>query len=346
MNSFVSDLEIKSHPSGFWPWTKFIALSKREFLDSRTSFFLIPVVIIGLTLLSLLLLLIKFETQDNVTINLDLDSGHFMVVEDNGVIKRDLFEDSHLQAQSEFARVFSDIVSGGVTVALWLILPFAVFFGLLGTLYDDRKDRSYLFWKSMPVSDSLEVLTKFSFYAFVGPAIFFMLAMLGGIAAMVLVTPFVWSHEGSALELLWAPAPFISMWVAAAGYYFLYVLWILPVLAWLLLASAYAPKAPMMFAVVPIIAVITMETIFTGGSTWLGEVLLKRIGTDFGEIALKTFEFESDQYFQSNIGFSIFTFKGAGHGLILTLASAKFWIGHLFTAAFLTSTVYLRRYRF
>lgn len=342
MNSFVSDLEIKSYPSGFWPWTKFIALSKREFLDSRTSFFLIPVVIIGLTLLSLLLLLIKFETQDNLMIN--LDSGHFVVVEDDGVIKRDLFEDSHLQAQSEFARVFSGIVSGGVSVALWLILPFAVFFGLLGTLYDDRKDRSYLFWKSMPVSDSLEVLTKFAFYAFVGPAIFFMLAMLGGIAAMVLVTPFVWLNGGSALELLWAPAPFISMWVAAAGYYFLYVLWIVPVLAWLLLASAYAPKAPMMFAVVPIIAVITMETVFTGGSTWLGEVLLKRISTDFGDIALKTFE--SDQYFQGNVGFNILTLKGVGHGLILTLASTKFWIGHLFTAAFLTSTVYLRRYRF
>lgn len=342
MNAFVSNLEIKSNPSHFRSWAKFIALSKREFLDSRTSFFLTPVVLIGLTLLSLLILLIKFETMGNLTIN--LDSGYFSVAEDNGVIKRNIFEYSDPQAKSEFARNFSGTVLGATSVGPLLILPFAVFFGLLGTLYDDRKDRSFLFWKSMPVSDSLEVLTKFAFYAFVGPAILFVLMMLGGIAAMVLVTPFVWLNGGSALELLWAPAPFISMWVAAAGLYCVYALWILPVLAWLLLASAYAPKAPMMFAVVPIIAVITMETIFTGGNTWFGETLVKRISTDFGFIVSAAFG--AGQSFQNSPEINFLTLKGVGHTLILTFASAKFWIGHLFTAAFLTGTVYLRRYRF
>ena len=40
------------------------------------------------------------------------------------------------------------------------MLGFVVFFYCLGSLYDERKDRSVLFWKSLPVSDRDTVLSK------------------------------------------------------------------------------------------------------------------------------------------------------------------------------------------
>src|SRR3546814_20822192 len=50
---------------------------------------------------------------------------------------------------------------------LVVVLGFVVFFYCLGALYDDRRDRSILFWKSLPVSDASTVLSK----VFSAPAI-------------------------------------------------------------------------------------------------------------------------------------------------------------------------------
>jgi ABC-2 type transport system permease protein len=41
-----------------------------------------------------------------------------------------------------------------------VVLSFVIFFYLLGALYDDRRDRSILFWKSLPLSDTSTVLSK------------------------------------------------------------------------------------------------------------------------------------------------------------------------------------------
>jgi len=323
-------------------WGKVPALLRREFLDSKTSFFHLPLVVIGLTLLVLLMLMISFEVRYGDDVALDLNNLSITV---NGeVINKDGFSDQvDPEDRGKFVEVFSRAVSGGNSVGLIMILPFVVFFGLLGALFDDRKDRSYLFWKSMPVSDTREVLTKLGFYTFAGPVILFGFMLVSGVAAMALVTPFIWLHDGSAMELLWGPAPFISMWFAAAANYFVYALWILPILAWLLLASAYAPKAPMIFAVVPIIAIIAAEAIFNSGKTWLGEALLDRIAIDYGTIMGEILD--RPGRWGHDIEINELTLGDAGRALLMSFASAKFWAGHLFTAAFVAGAIYLRRYR-
>lgn len=323
-------------------WGKIPALLKREFLDAKTGFFTVPLVVSGLTLFVLIAGMISLEMRMSAEgVNLDLGAATVTV-------EGEVFAEGELRSEFDGATkekvidVVSKAFTGGTAVGLIMILPFVIFFGLLGSLYDDRKDRSYLFWKSMPVSDTREVLTKLGFYAFAGPAVLFAFMMVLSIASMIVVTPFIWAHDGSAFELLWGPAPFISMWVADLANYFVYALWILPVLAWLLLASAYAPKAPMIWAVVPVVAIIAGESIFTD-QTWLGKALLDRIALDFADIMMPIFE--AKRSFEGNYEVHLLTIGDAFKALGATLANTKFWIGQLFTAAFVTGAIYLRRYR-
>ena len=69
-------------------------------------------------------------------------------------------------------------LAGGIDVAsltssLWpmIVLGFVVFFFCLGSLYDERKDRSVLFWKSLPLSDGETVLSKAASALVVAPSL-------------------------------------------------------------------------------------------------------------------------------------------------------------------------------
>lgn len=318
---------------------KIPALFKREYLDQRTGLITMPMVVAGLTLLALILGLITAEYQlgDEVT----LDLGKVTVTLDGEVFtEADLAEELDGRKLPE---MISKAFTGAISFGILLILPFVVFFSLLGTLYDDRKERSYLFWKSMPISDTKEVLTKFGFNVFAGPLVLFAWGLALSIVAMAIVTPFIWAHGGSAFDLLWAPAPFLSMWFGAAGTYWVLALWILPILAWLILASAFAPKKPLIFAVVPIIAIVVAESIIRTGDS----VFLEAIGSrfvEFGYIMEDVFD-HANRMRRNDFQVNLLRPGDAWAALVASLASFKFWIGQLFTGAFLAGAIYLRRYK-
>lgn len=318
---------------------KIPALFKREYLDQRTGLVTMPMIVAGLTLLALILGLITAEYQLGDDVKLDL--GNVTVTLDGEVFtEADLADELDGRKLPE---MISKAFTGAISFGILLILPFVVFFSLLGTLYDDRKERSYLFWKSMPISDTKEVLTKFGFNVFAGPLVLFAWGLALSIVAMIIVTPFIWAHGGSAFDLLWGPAPFVSMWFGAAGTYWVLALWILPILAWLILASAYAPKKPLIFAVVPIIAIVVAESIIRTGDS----VILEAIGSrfvEFGYIMEDVFE-HGKRMQRDDFQVNFLKPRDAWVALGASLASAKFWVGQLFTAAFLAGAIYLRRYK-
>ena len=318
---------------------KIPALLKREFLDSKTGFLTVPLVVAGFTLFAMILGLISLEIQFGDEIDLDL--RNFEVTVDGETLTDSDFDDD--MGKENFVQILGRAVSGATSAGILMILPFVVFFGLLSSLYDDRRDRSFLFWKSMPVSDTKEVLTKLGYYAIVGPMILFGLMMVLGFIAMLVVTPFIWYHGGSALDLLWIPTPFISMWIGAAANYVVYGLWLLPILAWLMLASAYAPKAPMIFAIVPVGAIITVEVLYNNGHTYLAQALLDRIALDYAHIMGDIFE--KAGHFQGDFEIKDLSVGDAFRALGASITNTKFWIGQLFTGAFITGAIYLRRYK-
>jgi ABC-2 type transport system permease protein len=318
---------------------KIPALFKREYLDQRTGLFTMPMIVAGLTLFALILGLVTAEYQMGSDVTLDL--GNVTVTIDGEVYSEVDIEDE-IDGQ-KLKEVISKAFTGAISLGILLILPFVVFFSLLGTLYDDRRERSYLFWKSMPVSDTKEVLTKFGFNVFAGPLVLFGWGMALGLFAMTIVTPFIWAHGGSAFDLLWGPAPFLSMWIATAMTYWVLALWILPILAWLILASAFAPKKPLIYAAVPIIAIAVGESIIGTGSFSFLEMIGSRF-EGFGHIMAEIFD-HGNRMQSDEIQINVLRPGDAWAALLASLANGKFWIGQLFTVAFLAGAVYLRRYR-
>jgi ABC-2 type transport system permease protein len=131
-------------------------------------------------------------------------------------------------------------------------------------LFDERRDQSVMFWRSLPVSDKMTIASKVLTGAIVIPVIFFMAATLLMLFILVLAV-----IACSVLSIGFD----ISLWgmlagadiISGVGYIWLTLvpiaIWLLPLYSWLMLASIYANKAPFLWAVLPIVALLVIEAI-------------------------------------------------------------------------------------
>jgi ABC-2 type transport system permease protein len=137
----------------------------------------------------------------------------------------------------------------GMAASVIILLSYIVgAFYSLEALYGERRDRSILFWKSLPVSDRLAVLAKVAVPLAVLPAIAFALGAATQ-AVMLALASGALLASGSALAALWGPLPFLQMPLVLLYGVLANALWLAPIYAWLLLVSAWARRAPLLWAV-------------------------------------------------------------------------------------------------
>jgi ABC-2 type transport system permease protein len=148
---------------------------------------------------------------------------------------------------------------------LFLLVLFSVSaYYLLGSLYNDRKDRSILFWKSMPVSEWEEVLVRLGIVLLVVPAAYLAASLLTQLASVVIAMLMFQRMEMDPVVTVLNNINFVSLiWGQLSGWLHT-ALWIAPCYAWLLLASAGAKKTPLLLAVAPILTLILIEQLFIG----------------------------------------------------------------------------------
>ncbi len=167
------------------------------------------------------------------------------------------------------------VVYSTLAVLMVVVLGFIAFFYALDALYSDRRDRSVLFWKSLPLSDTETVLSKLVVAAIVIPLV----AFAASLAAQLVVA------IGGSVKLALAGLPGGMMWdpralLAGASSALLIcvvsVLWYSPLVAYLLLASAWAPRAPFLWAVLPPVAGVVLERIATG-TDYIGDFVVWRL---------------------------------------------------------------------
>jgi len=134
-------------------------------------------------------------------------------------------------------------------------------FYCLDALYGERRDRSILFWKSLPVSDVTAVISKLAIPILILPLISFIITV--GTQLLMLVTSSV-IFAGSSVNIgsMWAQASFFRVpliWL----YHLVTVhgLFYTPLYAWLLLVSAWAPRAPFLWAFLPPFVIYGVEKI-------------------------------------------------------------------------------------
>ena len=147
-----------------------------------------------------------------------------------------------------------------------VVLAFVLFFYLLGALYDDRRDRSVLFWKSLPISDTATVASKVLAAALLAPLLAFAVTVLLHLAILLLLSLLVLFHGGNPLTLVWGTASPWVVWSKLLVMIPVNALWALPAYGWLLLVSAFARSKPFLWAVVP--PVLLGWLLLLSGNDW------------------------------------------------------------------------------
>jgi ABC-2 type transport system permease protein len=147
-------------------------------------------------------------------------------------------------------RKFFGVVVASLIVPQLLVAMVVTFFYLLDSLYSERKDRSILFWKSLPVSDGMTVVSKAAVALVAVPLIVYALSLA---VSLVVFGVLGVKYSGTPLATLVEWHTFD--WFAVQGVVLLNVaiaaLWYSPVVAALLMISAAARRATVLWAVVP-----------------------------------------------------------------------------------------------
>ena len=204
----------------------------------------------------------------------------------------------------------------------------AVFY-CLDALYGERRDRSILFWKSLPVSDTTTVLSKTSIPVLVLPLLAFAITVATQFV-MLLLSSAVLLGSGMSVGTLWRHLPLLHVWlmlffhlVAGHG------LWYAPIYSWLLLVSAWARRAPFLWAALPPLAIGAVEKIAFNTSHFAAILQHRMMG--------------GPSTTGSTTGMSIDAMTPFTLGELL--GSSGLWIGLAIAAAFLAGAVRLRRHR-
>lgn len=199
----------------------------------------------------------------------------------------------------------------------------------LDALYGERRDRSILFWKSLPVSDRMTVLSKASIPILVIPIVTCVSTVVMQ-AAMLLAGSVVLAASGMSASILWTAVPIGEFSrINLIHLLMFHGIWYAPLYAWLLLASAWATRLPLLWAVLPPLAIGILERLAFDSTQFATLVRDYFLGgpLTMGGTSGMTMEMLAPQSFG-------------------TLALApELWAGLALTALFLAAAVRLRRVR-
>ena len=231
-----------------------------------------------------------------------------------------------------------------------IVVAFVVFFYALGSLYDDRRDRSALFWKSLPVSDAQTVLSKAAWALLLAPLIALVVGLLIGVA-LWLVAGLAMAASGvphaSALFTHSHPFRVFGQMLASLP---IGLLWSLPAVGWLMFCSAWVRSKPFLWAVlIPILGCVMISILgampglnLPYGTIWYVAVFRGLMSVIPGVWALPGLERRMDGI--SDPGEVINTILRQSVEPEL-YTRPDLWIGAAVGIAFIVAAIYLRRWR-
>ena len=319
------------------PQRRFGWLLRREFWEHRNGLLIAPLVTGLLSLLLTALALFAAiglgrKANGNIQVN-----GEQVSI--NGLDLAALTQQMGPSDQQQLA----DVVNFSLLLgSYWplLVMAMVVFFYCLGALYDDRRDRSILFWKSLPVSDLSTVLSKLVTALVVAPLLAIAISALTMFGYLLLMMAAVAWLGGDASVLIWQPASITTLLATHLAWLPTYSLWALPCVGWLLLCSAFARRVPFLWALVPpllggaLLSATGLVTVLgiSHGSLWGQGVARLLLGTVPG-IDQAWLKAANPDYTPAHL---------PGQALD-ALGLPSLWLGALFGAACVVLAVILRR---
>jgi ABC-2 type transport system permease protein len=282
----------------------FLTLIKREFWENK-SLWIAPLALAGLIVVAAMLAPVGSRGGSGVQIG---------------------------PASLEASRQFSAVSLRGAASMLAIGGAVAVLAYLLDCLFAERRDRSILFWKSLPVSDAQTVLAKLAVAMVVVPFGIIVLAML----IQPIVGLITWlrfeslrPHFNSGLFAAWPDTlgQMVAAWVFM-------VCWYAPVAAYLMLASVLAKRVPWTYATLPPVLLMVAEKLMFDTvhvRTFLAERLFPWVASRM-----------------SHLPGSMYQPPGAprtGLNLVEAFQDVNLWAGIAVAAGMLYIVIRLRRYR-
>jgi ABC-2 type transport system permease protein len=209
---------------------------------------------------------------------------------------------------------------------------------LLDCLYADRKDRSILFWKSLPISDTDTVISKLIVALVVIPVVSFVAADITALLAAFIVSIRLRASIGSTL---WQPDVWLQMQVLWIYTVVTAAIWYLPVAGWLMMVSAWAKRAVILWSFLPPLVLYIIERWFLGTNV-VGRAISRRL-TGLPAIALntsggKSWHVDGDTL---TLPSSVFHFINPSG----FFASPQVWIGAAVGVALIIAAIQLRMRR-
>ncbi|KAF1015657.1 MAG: hypothetical protein GAK31_01132 [Stenotrophomonas maltophilia] len=228
----------------------------------------------------------------------------------------------------------------------FLVLAFVVFFYCLGALYDDRRDRSMLFWKSLPLSDTQTVLSKVLSALIAAPLVATVAAIITMFGFLLIISIVAATHGGSPSTLIWGPANPLTLTAGLIAAIPVYALWALPTAGWLLLCSAWAKSKPFLWAVMlPLFAGIIVSTtrlmhLFDLSTGWFWQHIVGRLllGTVPGVDLLYRLDATNEH---KNMSLIVDLMNPVQQ--LKSLAMPDLWIGAAVGVAFIVLAIRLRK---
>lgn len=303
----------------------FVYLLRREIWEHR-AFVMVPMVMAAIYLIGNLFGLFELA-------RVSVDGSNYFQLEE-------LIEELEW-ADPEERSALMGFIMAMYAMPFFIVLGFLVFFYLLDALYSDRRDRSILFWKSLPITDSATVASKIVTATLIAPLLTLGWVFAAHVSTLMVLTIVAWMGGGSAWELVWSPMPFIDIYLLYLYITFTGALWYAPVWGWLLLASAWARKAVFLWATVPIVGIGILEEWFLDSGRWF-YMLAYRFG------------YYPWAAFNDDAGIGV---EGSGSSfdvqgeLLDVLAPGRFfsnpdlYAGLVTAAVFVAGAIWLRRYR-
>jgi ABC-2 type transport system permease protein len=317
-------------------------LLRREFWEYKGAMFWAPLAVAALLVLSIGATLgyglAMHDVPTHITINGQTVDGHGVGMT--------------LEVRNRIAQIASSVYLGAA-MPLFGLLAAVILSYCLGALHDERRDRSILFWKSLPVSDGMTVLSKAITALLVAPLITIaigtaasLLLLFIGCVALGVNGINLFGAVLTSPDLYLSPLRLLAMLPV-------YVVCALPTVGWLLLVSSWARAKPLMWAVgAPLVGLLLVKWVSVAAANIGGtpldlmryaqEVVVRLLG---GIVPGIWFTFDDAVRPTLHTSANGADMNGLVSSSYAMLTHADNWLWALLGAAMLYAAMRLRRHR-
>jgi ABC-2 type transport system permease protein len=300
--------------------TNQIALLKREIWEHR-SIYVTPLAIASIVTLGVLAMLVFAQ---GFAAELDIA----------------IFGAQNLAGDPERKAVLTGFFLGTSWVFMISLAVLTAFY-CLDSLYAERKDKSILFWRSLPVTDAETIVSKLLTAVIIIPLVAVLGIYVTHLINLIVTSIWVSMRGADAGLLIWGSVALLDNWSAALIVVMAVSVWMSPFVGWFLLVSAYTKRSPILMAFMPLVLIGLLEGIIFRTHIFADNVL----GRGDGLPLFRTMDIE--RFFDEEE----WRLAEGATSLLQHLDIAKFvtspamWAGLVVCGLLCTGAIYVRRYR-